>query len=223
MAGNPGEAYFRVAFYGDHRPVVYHPANPTGRSTILFARKFALSMKLKTKGKNSAILLGVIALLFALGLLSTIIKDVAHARQSVKWPSANGEILESRLSEAKPGKKAKLRSRKAVIYYRYTVGDKEYKGDKPVFGATTGLTAQLGLTRSAKDLIRKYPKEKKVEVFHHPDHPEIAVLETGVNREVLVPVCFGIVFSFAGGIVIRRAIRNRGEPVAASGRDNMPV
>ena len=163
-------------------------------------------MKIKINGKNP-ILVGLIFLVLGLGILIYGAKDVLNAQQSAGWVKVKGEILESRLSKKRPGNKGKLRSRKAVISYRYTVADKAYTSDRPIFGTTTSLTGMVGLTRSAQELIRKYPKGKSVEVFHHPDKPELAVLEAGVSKKSLVPVCFGLLFSFSGVIVIRRSIK----------------
>jgi hypothetical protein len=173
-----------------------------------FADKFTLSMKIKINGKNP-IIVGLIFLGLGLGILIYGAKDVLNAQQSVGWTQVKGEILESRLSEKRPGRKGKLRSRNAVISYRYTVADKAYTSDRPIFGTTTGLTAMVGLTRSEQDLIRKYPKGKSVEVFHHPDKPELAVLEVGVSKESLVPLFFGVLFSFSGVIAIRRSVKAR--------------
>ena len=95
-----------------------------------------------------------------------------------------------------------------MISYRYTVGDTAYTSDRAIFGTTIGLTAKLGLTRSAEEIARQFSAGKLVDVFHHPDKPEIAVLETGIKMETLAPVSFGCLFFIVGGIVIRRGLRD---------------
>lgn len=67
--------------------------------------------------------------------------------------------------------------------------------------------AQLGLARSAHDLVRKYPKGKEVMVYHDPENPEESVLEKGVVRETIQMLSFGGIFLIAGLAAIGRGVR----------------
>lgn len=165
---------------------------------------------MKVGNKQAVIFLGFIALAVGLGFVVAGSKEILNAQRSLSWAKAKGEILESKVvKENSGGSKSRARkSRKAMISYRYTVGDTAYTSDRAIFGTTIGLTAKLGLTRSAEEIARQFPAGKLVDVFHHPDKPEIAVLETGIKMETLAPVSFGCLFFIVGGIVIRRGLRD---------------
>jgi hypothetical protein len=94
----------RVGFHPDHRPVVYHPPNPTGRSTILIAQKmnlftFPYAVMGSFLGPASILLLIVgVAISWRYGLSGTLAQQVViflvSACSYVLFSDADGVVAQ---------------------------------------------------------------------------------------------------------------------------------
>lgn len=154
------------------------------------------------KNKRAAGLAGLIAMAVGIGFIITGSREVIQAHQSSNWSKVEGVITESLVERKRTRADKPKTSRKPKVTYQYTVGDSTFTGDRPICGTTINLAARFGLTRSAEQVVRQYPKGSTVDVFHHPDDPKVAVLETGIKGETLVPVVFGLIFLSAGLFVM---------------------
>jgi len=127
-----------------------------------------------SKSKESfraSIVVGIILLLFGIGILSSICHDLYLSQFAKTWPTVDGRIVHSAI---KRGGGAKKKSRKytPVIRYEYEVNGQRFTNDKLAFGLTTGSKGW------AEQRVRNYPKGKAVDVHHHPVKHGTAVIET---------------------------------------------
>ena len=131
-----------------------------------------------------------IALSSAAYLVWTLLRQ--HA--SNNWPTATGEILESRLEEDSDGWGPRVR-------YEYTVESKRYSSDRLYFYVNNSGTAQ-----NAKKHISPYPVGKKIMVYYNPHRREDAVLDRRVPLwRPLFFVLFTAFFLIAGVEMISSA------------------
>lgn len=149
-------------------------------------RKFGLTFGLFLMG------LGVVVLYLA----SHTITDLASALQSTSWSTAPGRVT---LSEVTKLKSTDAKSRTtavtwhATIEYRYTVGGQAYDGDQIWFGQYKSSNDDV-----AREAVQAYPEGRKITVYHDPDEPHSAVLQSGVFPSTWVLPGFGLLFAVAG-------------------------
>ena len=102
---------------------------------------------------------------FAVGLL---IHQLPKAISSEQWPSVDGVVTESSLRQ---GRK---RRRSHRLRYQYVVDGQPIEGKQVAFMGRV-------FASSARRRHAAYPVGRKVTVYYHPQQPEVAVLEPGVN------------------------------------------
>jgi len=127
-------------------------------------------------------------------------RQVTRAKQ---WPTAEGVVLSSTAEaykslarEANRGARVKLYE--PVIEYSYEVNGRNYHSTQVSFGAHVGTQSQ----EAAEERAARYPRDAKVVVHYNPEHPTVAVLETGVAFErgtILMAIVFlGLTLFFSG-------------------------
>lgn len=139
---------------------------------------------------------GFFAFMGAMGLLD-LIREVRLARESVRWPATEGEVVDVAVFRAGGGG--------ARIVYRYTVDGRAHESRRIAF-----VNRARGRTRS--ELAAEYPAGRAVTVRYDPDDPETAVLEPGVTTGLIVEgglvsggfVLLGLGIGLAGGVAILR-------------------
>lgn len=92
----------------------------------------------------------------------------------------------------------------AEIAYRYTVGGREYTGDRISFGSFYSSSR----SGRAVEYFERYPPGSQAEVHYHRSHPEMAVLEPGLlaGNHGLLGIGVSLVFlGFALPAAQRRA------------------
>jgi hypothetical protein len=99
--------------------------------------------------------------------------NIYRAFKSRQWPSAQGEVIHSKLEREYGSYRSSAPSRRARIIYRYQVDDRAYRSDQVFWGAESFYYA----AREPKELLRRYPVGKAVSVFYNPGNPKEAVLE----------------------------------------------
>ena len=127
-------------------------------------------------------------------------RQVARAR---RWPTAEGVVVSSRaeayrVSGGSPSRGARVKLYEPVVEYAYEVNGRDYHGTQVSFGARVSTQSQ----NAAEERAARYPRDAKVVVHYDPEHPTVAVLETGVAfeaRTLLVAAVFlGLTLFFSG-------------------------
>jgi hypothetical protein len=143
------------------------------------------------------LLVGLFAVLAWLGM-----REEGAASQH--WPSAPGLITERRVTDSVD--KDGGHNRNVRVRYTYTIGGKEYQGDRVGVGGSGDIDA----------VSRNYSEGKRVAVFYNPSRPDEAVLEPG-SRGTLVwgLVGFGFLAYAFYSLVERRRKKLRSAPVVS--------
>lgn len=129
-------------------------------------------------------------------------EDVQRGLASAEWPSARGEIVESRLRKGRKGPRKRL-----TLRYRYAAAGFQEHGSR--IGFFHGL---WGPSSPRRD-VRRYPVGQEVEVRFSPDDPSQAVLEPGVwwvGYAVSQALCCALLG--LGGLGLRSVVRGRRAP-----------
>lgn len=114
-------------------------------------------------------------------------KNLWVARQSVRWPKASGQIVQSRVIERKSRSYTEYRSQ---VRYRYQVGGKTFESEKIEFVEEWFRNREIALQTA-----NEYPVDAPVDVFHHPQKPNRAVLKTGAHQlQYALAGAFGLFF-----------------------------
>lgn len=150
-------------------------------------------------GALTGALFGVMGVLIALWGRSYIARDRAIGR----WPKAPGTITSSRYesetgtSRDAEGYDVTSTTYVPVVEYRYTVQGQEYPGTR-----VARVVERTGDAKRVKACIDRYPAGTRVEVFHDPNDPTIAYLETRTSGGAVFLMVFGGVFALMGfGVV----------------------
>jgi hypothetical protein len=124
----------------------------------------------------------IVALLLTLGgaaILLRSIGDLLSALEARAWPTAEGVMLASRLTEERDAEGDGLYQ--ARVSYRFTANGQELVGHCAFFG-DSGRTSW---SMFARKIVAKYPAGARVTVHYDPSKPEQAVLETGVSGAIV--------------------------------------
>ena len=127
-------------------------------------------------------------LTFSVGfLLPAILTNTSH------WKAVEGRIVESRTSDVGD-------DRQLYLAYEYEVAGTMYQGRR----ATLWSEAVPGIARPREE--NEYPVGRAIRVYHHPDHPERAVLSTQVSTLHRVATLFATAL---GALGVLAAFLNR--------------
>lgn len=97
-------------------------------------------------------------------------KKVRLVRQSRRWPSAVGEILQSKVVRKSNDQGSHY---SAKVVYRYSALGRVYEGDTVQIGAG----GDTGAKRKAKETADRYPAGSQALVYFDPEKPARACLE----------------------------------------------
>ncbi len=106
------------------------------------------------------------------------------------WPHTIGFVLESSV-------KKRFKIEYPHILYSYRVNGNHYTGDRLMSGPEPGPG-----TKNPKALVAKLKNEKQIDVVHHPEKPERALLVTGIGDTVLLLLLSGVTF-FSAGLLLK--------------------
>ena len=160
------------------------------------------------------IILGVIV--FAAGA-----HDFLRSRASADWPTAPGEIRHASVDKHKDSSDHITHS--ANIKYEYKVEGTVYHGDRVSFDNSKSSDSS-----HANEIVRKYPKGEKVDVYYMPDDPEVCVLEPGLTESYWFMPVVGLAFfviGLPGVLSFRRSSRQPPKPNRPDGEkedDSLP-
>jgi hypothetical protein len=118
-------------------------------------------------------------------------RGLHRAKESVAWPVAEGQIVNSSV-EYHRGKKGGG-TYHAEIAYNFTVDGQTHSGNAVAFGDYGSSSAS-----HARNIVNRYPKDKIVSVRYLPSDPDVCVLEPGIQGQAWFLPAFGMVFFLAG-------------------------
>jgi len=123
-----------------------------------------------------------------------LIWELKLGYSSYNWPTTFGEIVQSKTGALKITK-----IELPYIYYKYTVKGKEHITRRLAMYLTHPTSKEM-----VSELLKKYPKGKKVEVKYHPIFHGHAVLEPGPRqlREYYVCIFVFVVIFILSSISI---------------------
>lgn len=140
------------------------------------------------KKKDAAILVCVL-IVFGLILGGFGLFRYKIGKQSAEWPSVSGRITYSRAQTTRVDNSTRYTP---LVKYTYTIAGRSYVNER----ISASDMHQKSIYR-ANDILRKYPAGGQVTVYYNPDDPGIALLETGLPKNVFVLLlsavaCFGL-------------------------------
>ncbi len=123
--------------------------------------------------------------------------DFQTAQSTTDWPSVDGQIMSSYLSEEvdRDGKT----KYKPEVKYEYTVDGQSYLSYQILWGSHKTSYSWI-LKLYAQGIVDEYPKGKTT-VFYNPDKPSQAVLKQGVTTMLWVMLC-GLVLTILAGVKV---------------------
>jgi Protein of unknown function (DUF3592) len=144
------------------------------------------------------------ALFIGCGLLVLLafLPALRMARATASWPLVSGEIVASKLvTRWVSSSDGRDEVRKTRITYRYDVAGRSFQGNRIIAGP-------LGVL-CARQVVRRYRKGDTCRVAHHPQRPQVAVLEPGTHFVHWLPPAVGLLFCGLGfymlGSLLQRA------------------
>lgn len=113
----------------------------------------------------------ILSLFLLAGFFTTLwgLRIIIRAQKTRHWPRVDGLIEESKLSSDQD-------DLLPHIQFEYIVGDVRYQHTMKFSNDITPSQ------EFAKSYTQKYPVGAKVQVFYHPDNPEVSTLEPGLGR-----------------------------------------
>ena len=130
---------------------------------------------------------GVIFLLVSLLAATTAIKDWRRYRESESWVPATAQIITGNIIARRGSKNT---SYVLDITYTYKVLGQSYESNQFSFGSEgTGYDTR----KKAEGMLAKYPTGSQTTIYHNPNNPQQAVLEskydsTGAILAVIVGI-----------------------------------
>jgi uncharacterized protein DUF3592 len=120
---------------------------------------------------------GALVIVIGIVLLALLFTGVWQGKASLKWPTVEGEIVESYVWEDDEASRPKVR-------YCYQVNDQEYTSDLITF------KAYWLVRKTAEKMVGRYPVGSRVQVHYNPRRPKRAVLEPGASLPPAVALIF---------------------------------
>jgi hypothetical protein len=118
----------------------------------------------------------IIVMLMGLILFLDRVELVRHGMDSADWPVVTGEVVES---EARPiGDVRSGGTWSLTVRYVYQVDGRQYSGDRMRFARSIVQRERVQIDEA----LEQYEPGNPILVHHHPQHHELSVLETGLDR-----------------------------------------
>jgi hypothetical protein len=133
------------------------------------------------------ILLGFGGAFFSIIQIIIMIK----ASQTVKWPSIEGIIEQSKITvslETFPDSHLMAKTYSNAVLYSYFIDDKQYHSNTIFIGDKIYLST----TEFNEKLKSKYNIAKKILVYYDPKNPQKSVLEKGIHNINILLFFIGI-------------------------------
>lgn len=137
--------------------------------------------------------------------------ELMRAKESIDWPSVNGEVTVSRISMGS-GSDGKGSVYGADVRYTYAVDGERYEGSRVAYGDHQEMGRSYGET-----LVSRYPEGAMVTVFYMPGDPSESLLEPGQNKDSVFKLGFGVAFLLFGTVFFFKLGKVQGEGVEVKG------
>jgi hypothetical protein len=135
---------------------------------------------------------------FAYQHLTKPMADEAEASNS--WPKTEGVIIHSSIEKNRSSKGKATYS--ADIRYEFYVNDTLFEGSRVSFGNVSTSDSE-----DAKKKLRKYPLQKKVDVYYDPEFPGESVLIKGGNMWTNIIKYGPLLFVFFGALLALQSLK----------------
>lgn len=122
---------------------------------------------------NSTLIILNIALLLAIG---TVVYFLVHTINSRKWPTTEGKVLSSKVTEIPDPQDKHNTLYKADILFEYSVSGTKYSSNEP-FGLLPAVSDQKVY---ADQTVQKYRVGESVTVYYNPGDPADSSLLSGL-------------------------------------------
>jgi hypothetical protein len=122
----------------------------------------------------------------------TILQD---ARASMSWPTAEGVIGRSEVTESSDSEGGTSYS--PEVTYTYQANGLLQEGERIKFGENS-----YSSRRRAEEIIAQYPVGTRVTVHYDPEQPDHSVLEPGVTGGSYIVLGIGLIFLFVSAILV---------------------
>lgn len=99
--------------------------------------------------------------------------NIWRQTQAKNWPTVAGEVTRSEVESSTDSDGTTYR---AEVSFRYEVNGQEHESDTWRFGAWGSSDSS-----EARDVVKRFPVGRTVDVYYNPDDPASAVLEVGVQ------------------------------------------
>ena len=129
---------------------------------------------------------GIVFVLGGLLFLGCSVPGLWLGHSSRRWPTTEGEILESKVELHADGEGSYC----PRVRYRYRVRDQEYTSGNILY------RGYLGTKEAAAEVASRYEPASRVLIHYHPRHPGWAVLETGAKLTLLDALVVFALFLF---------------------------
>jgi Protein of unknown function (DUF3592) len=128
-------------------------------------------------------------------IITYAIKMSGKARQSLSWPSTEGEIAHSAVlyQTDRTPTTGGTATYKADISYRYKVNGANYSSSR------IALLDLASTTGRAQNIVERYPDNSRVQVYYNPSDVSESVLEPGSTAGISFLYFVGGLFA-AGGL-----------------------
>ncbi len=133
-----------------------------------------------------------VALIFSFLGLWCLFVGLSMGLEGIKarnWPKAKGRIIKSKVSEFRtPKSKIRIARLCLELDYLYMVGKDILEGHR----LDTGWRC-FASEDHIKEIVKKYPVGKEVEVYYNPQNPKRSLLEPGLNWSVFLMSGLGVI------------------------------
>lgn len=136
-------------------------------------------------------------------------RGLIRAHASKGWPTAPGKIMTSSVerhrssSSSGSGKSGKSSTSYHIrIKYAFEVDGNPFTGTRVGYGDSIGRES----SSYANKVVRRFPKGKKVTVYHLPGNPAECLLEPGIKSHAFILPGIGLLLFFIGGVLICAAV-----------------
>jgi len=132
------------------------------------------------------------------------------------WPTTEGVVEAAEIGVQSGSDSDSGDTYSANVSYNYQVAGIRYEGTRLAFGAMSASSDY------AQGILSRYPVGKKVLVHYAPDHPELAVLETGIHGGTWIGLGVGTVFVLFGWMFLQvSSAANRAEQTTPAAQSDV--
>ncbi len=150
----------------------------------------------KQKNGCLATVFPYIFILIGLAILYFGFKNLSAAKESTQWPTAQGKIASSIVTED-TSSSGRNRSSSvtygAAVRYEFTVDSTKYSGNTVSFGNYSSSDPS-----HAQGIVNAYPTGKTVTIYYKKSDPTQSVLEPGVKTQAYFMPLIGLIFFLVG-------------------------